>query len=178
MARSNEQDGNVAGQAIALPSEPVGGTPRTDDLFDNKCDRMDERQCAFTLLEHARQLERELAGESSRLDAALSREADYIDQRNYERSRAEKAERELAAYKDSYTELDKDCDEAEACAEKAEREVAGLRADAERYRWLKANTIKVFHGALTSSFYIANAEPSRDGLDAAIDSALKETKND
>ena len=40
-----------------MPSD----TPKTDYLFDHKCGRMNERQCAFTLLEHARSLERALA---------------------------------------------------------------------------------------------------------------------
>ena len=51
-------------------------------------------------------------------------------------------------------------------------EVERLRADAERYQWLRDQG----HKGGGNFYFRATGEVSRDGLDAAIDAALKETK--
>lgn len=91
-----------------------------------------------------------------------------IENVRFARERAERAEAELAS-------ANRECEvrnERElgylARAQAAEAERDALRADAERYRWLRKESV---HGWNLLGHY------TQDALDAAIDAAMKESSN-
>lgn len=98
------------------------------------------------------------------------------DMRHHERGVPVKTsaqlERELAEAKRELVEMDKQIEISEDEITSLRGRLAEAEKDAERYRWLFENTIKVFHGEARPIIHIANVAPSEIGINNIIDAAI------